>query len=293
MPRRSFREILRKGRRDLHDHLKVPALYIAFPGAEPLAVDVRDFTRITNSGDQGSRTKGYAEMAEVTPRILFFREQLADARYGAIFSIAPGEAYRVERTEPSNDLTRTADVTPLSAAEADGLPIPVGASSFDPKAASHSYLVANTTGQATYTHSGTPQVLVSGVPVPVANDNAFTNETQLPVDVASFYDGEFVRSGNGDGLLISLSISFTPSTAEASDLTLWLQVPGDAERRHERNVPLPFGSEQKHIIAQDFVAVVDSTWAQNGARIFAECDGPGSITAVSFLISRIHRGGSV
>lgn len=124
MPRRSFREILRKGRRDLHDHMKVPALYIAYPGATPLAVDVRDFTRVSSTGDQGSRAKGYAEMADIQPRILFFRDQLEDARYGAIFSIAAGEAYRVERTDPSNDLTRIADVSPVPAAEAATLPVP-------------------------------------------------------------------------------------------------------------------------------------------------------------------------
>ena len=124
MPRRSFREVLRKGRGDLHDHMKVPALYIAYEGATPLPVFVRDFTKFEDTGDMGSRTKGYANFAQATPRILFFRETLEDARHGAIFSIAEGEAYRVERTDPPNDITRTADVTPLSAEEADGLPLP-------------------------------------------------------------------------------------------------------------------------------------------------------------------------
>ncbi|MDR7062018.1 MULTISPECIES: hypothetical protein [unclassified Sphingopyxis] len=124
MPLRSFRKILRKGRRDLHDHMKVPALYIAFEGAEPVPVDVRDHSRFVGTGDMGSRVKGYAEVAEVTPKIIFFRDRLEDARYGSIFSVAPGEAYRVERTDPPNDETRTAYVTPLSAAEAEGLPLP-------------------------------------------------------------------------------------------------------------------------------------------------------------------------
>jgi len=125
MPSRSFRTILRKGRRDLHEHMKVAALYIAFDGAEPVAVDVRDHSRFVGTGDMGSRVKGYAEVAEVVPKIIFFRDQIEDARYGAVFSIAEGEAYRVERTDPPNDETRTAYVTPLSAEEAAGLPVPV------------------------------------------------------------------------------------------------------------------------------------------------------------------------
>ena len=124
MPLRSFRKILRKGRRDLHDHMKAPALYIAFEGAEPLPVTVRDHSRFVGTGDMGSRVKGFAEVAEVTPKIIFFRDQLEDARYGSVFSIAPGEAYRVERTDPPNDEPRTPYLTPLSGAEAEGLPLP-------------------------------------------------------------------------------------------------------------------------------------------------------------------------
>lgn len=125
MPSRSFREILRKGRRDLHEHFKVPALYIAFDGAVPVPVDLRDHTRFVETGDMGSKVKGYASMAEVTPKIIFFRDQLEDARNGAVFSIAIGEAYRVERTDPPNDETRTAHVTPMAPEETLGLPVPV------------------------------------------------------------------------------------------------------------------------------------------------------------------------
>lgn len=124
MALRSFREILRKGRGDLHAHLQVPALYIAYDGATPLPVSVRDHTRFVETGDAGSRAKGFANVADVTPKILFMVAELPDARYGAIFSIAAGEAYRVERTDPRNDITRTAYVTPLSKNEAIGLPVP-------------------------------------------------------------------------------------------------------------------------------------------------------------------------
>ena len=127
MPRRSFREVLRKGRRDLHYQLQVAALYIAFEGAVPLAVTVRDHTSTVQTGDQGSKAKGYAQMAEVDAHLVFMRADLEDARHGAIFSIAAGEAYRVERTDPPNDITRTAYVSPLSADEADGLPVPLPA----------------------------------------------------------------------------------------------------------------------------------------------------------------------
>lgn len=125
MPRRSFREVLQKGRRDLHDHMEVAALYIAYDGADPVPVDIRVHRQFVQTADMGSKTKGYAQMVEVTPRVIFLVEQLADARNGAIFSVAAGEAYRVERTDPTNDITRTADVSIVPAAEAVDLPVPV------------------------------------------------------------------------------------------------------------------------------------------------------------------------
>jgi hypothetical protein len=57
--------------------------------------------------------------------VIFLVEQLADARNGGIFSVVAGEAYRVERTDPTNDITRTADVSIMPLAETIGLPIPV------------------------------------------------------------------------------------------------------------------------------------------------------------------------
>jgi hypothetical protein len=125
MPRRSFREVLRKGRRDIHEQLEVPALYIAFDGADPVPVDIRVHRQFAQTGDMGSKVKGYAQMVEVSPRVIFLVEQLADARNGGIFSVVAGEAYRVERTDPTNDITRTADVSIMPLAETIGLPIPV------------------------------------------------------------------------------------------------------------------------------------------------------------------------
>lgn len=124
MTRRSFREILRKARRDLHEQLEVPALYIAHTGAAPVALTVRLHTQVVETGNQGASSKGYAEISEVTPRIVFMRDALEDARYGAIFSIAADEAYQVERTAPPNDISRTADVTVLSDEGRVGLPVP-------------------------------------------------------------------------------------------------------------------------------------------------------------------------
>ncbi|WOE76318.1 hypothetical protein [Alterisphingorhabdus coralli] len=104
--------------------MKTEALFIAYNGAVPIPVTIRDSLRSTTTGDQGSSTNGYAEMADDVPMIVFLVAELADAKHGSIFSVAPGEAYRVERTFPPNDITRKAEVVRLSDSEAAGLPVP-------------------------------------------------------------------------------------------------------------------------------------------------------------------------
>ena len=291
MARRSFREILRKGRGYLHDHMKVAALYIAFDGATPLPVYIRDFTKYEDTGDMGKRNKGYATFAQVTPRIIFFRSTLENARHGSIFSIAPGEAYRVERTDPPNDITRTADVTPLSTAEAEGLPVPDDDTVFSATPASYGYVVPANTGHGIYNNGAADQAIVADTPTLLVNDaQAFTDESQLPADLDTYYDGTHIVGRSGDGMLIKVSLTFTPSDETASDLTLWLDIGGVFTRIFEESHEIAYGAGEPHRIILDMIAYNRDTWEANRGRIWVESDGDGLISEVAYQIHRIHKG---
>lgn len=290
MARRSFREILRKGRGDLHDHMKVAALYIAFEGATPLPVYIRDFKKYEDTGDMGKRNKGYATFAQVTPRIIFFRSTLENARHGSIFSIAPGEAYRVERTDPPNDITRTADVMPLSAAEAEGLPVPDDDTVFSALAPAFGYVVPDNTGHGIYTNGGGVQNILADTETLLINDRSgFVDETQLPTDVDTFYDGEFIKGQSGDGMLIKISLTFTPADQNASDLTLWLDIGGVFTRIFDTSNEIAYGAGQPHRIILDMIAYNRDTWDADGAKVWVESDGDGAISGVSYQVHRIHK----
>jgi len=205
----------------------------------------------------------------------FLREQLEDARNGAIFSIAPGEAYCVERTDPENDITRTADVTPLSDEEAFGLPVPDDTTVLPAIPATLGYVVPDSTGHGLYDHGGASQVLAADTPVLLLNDRSgFLDESQMPADVDTFYDGTFITGRSGDGMLISISLTFTPSDQVASDLAIWLDIGGTFTRIFGSSNELAFGEGEPHLVRKNLIAYNRDTWQANGGRVWVETKPP-------------------
>lgn len=125
----AFRDIKRQMRRDLHEQMKVPAYY--FRDDEdgnlidaPLLVYVRVHTKWVVTGDMAGTNLSYAESQEVTPRIIFMRDEVNTPAQNAIVSVATGEAYRIDNVKPSDDITITAEATRMPALQTIGLPVP-------------------------------------------------------------------------------------------------------------------------------------------------------------------------
>jgi len=121
---RSKRDIIRRARRDVQQHLRVPALYLATLASRPIPCFVRVHTSNAALGDMKGTSFSYAERIEFTPSVLIWREEVAAPVRGAIISVEPGEAYKIDHVSPPDDLTIKATVVALSAREATGLPVP-------------------------------------------------------------------------------------------------------------------------------------------------------------------------
>lgn len=119
-----FRQLMRQARGDLHDTFSVPALYMPVLGSKSqklITVRVHEFWRAL--GDLKGTNFNYAEVEDISPRIVFLLSEVQPQR-GAIVSVEPGEAYRVDVVLPHDDITVTAKVVKLSAAETKGFPVP-------------------------------------------------------------------------------------------------------------------------------------------------------------------------
>ncbi|AEY69570.1 hypothetical protein AH2_00060 [Burkholderia phage vB_BceS_AH2] len=107
----NWREQKRAARQIVHDTMKVEARYYPPRGAGYTTVHVRLHTKWGLIGD--SRSMGWAEMEAIKPRLVFMREE-QEPETGAVVWIAVGEAYRIDNTNPPDDIERIANVTRLT-----------------------------------------------------------------------------------------------------------------------------------------------------------------------------------
>jgi hypothetical protein len=118
-----IRALKQTARLALHRAMQWPALYITDAGTQ-IQCGVRKHTDNKALGDVKGTSFGYAERAEVIPRLVFLAGEV-DPVNGATVSIALGEAYHIDNVLPPDGITVTCEVSRLSARDAEGLPLPV------------------------------------------------------------------------------------------------------------------------------------------------------------------------
>lgn len=127
----SIRDIRRKARRELHDRMKVRAVYIPLAG-EPKVLHVRDHTSFRVNAIEGAVRSGSGAMTdrqEMAPSIIFMRDEVADRGItlikNGIISIERDEAYRLQNAEAPDDITVKWFVTAITdKSELSTLPVP-------------------------------------------------------------------------------------------------------------------------------------------------------------------------
>lgn len=119
----------RAARDALHEVMQVPALYLAslpFDTASPAPIPctLRAHTSFKALGDQAGTSYQFAERHEEIPRIRFKRDATFEPKRNGVFSVAPGEAYRIDNLLPPDDEYQTAEVVRVSSQQAANLPVP-------------------------------------------------------------------------------------------------------------------------------------------------------------------------
>lgn len=122
----SIRDLRNRARADLHNAMKLPAIYIA-PGAggAPTDCGIRVHHRTKPFGDMAGFDYAPVERVEDVPEIVALLAEVSPER-GGVFSIAASEAYAVETVLLPDGITVTCQVSRLSEADSAGLPVPGG-----------------------------------------------------------------------------------------------------------------------------------------------------------------------
>ena len=115
MPR--WRDIRAAALRDAQDVLRVSALYVAAPGATPLPVSIRVLDRPRQAESDRSET-GYGFLFDLTPWIVFDRNEVPRPLARAVVVLGETEAYRLGVTMPTVHQFQRVEAVPVSAREA-------------------------------------------------------------------------------------------------------------------------------------------------------------------------------
>ena len=111
-----WRDLRQRARRTLHEVFKVPALYYGPAAVTPTGHFVRVHEKFDAVGDLAGTNMSYAEGMESMPRVLFLDEAFKPAR-GAVVVISATEGYRLEYSDPKDDISFTAPAVRLTAEE--------------------------------------------------------------------------------------------------------------------------------------------------------------------------------
>jgi hypothetical protein len=148
---------------------------------------------------------------------------------------------------------------------------------------------ADNSGWGAYMNGAGPQVLVANTKVVLVNNAASTIESQKPSDVTTFYNGTAITGRIGDGVLINIEMTFTPSSGLASYLTVSIDIGGAAGEIYPKEFTTAQGQDFAHQISYATGAYTLDTWAVNGGIVKVVSDGPGTITGVRYVIQRSHK----
>lgn len=118
-----FREEKREARELLHEYMSVPALCFMDPASAPTPVTVRVHEKWSPIGDLKGTNFNYAEVEDVTPRIVFWASEITPK--GKMFvSIERGVAYQIDVVLPRDGQTITAIANRMSPDKTNQFPVP-------------------------------------------------------------------------------------------------------------------------------------------------------------------------
>ena len=152
------------------------------------------------------------------------------------------------------------------------------------------------TGWGSYTDtlytSGSPLTLIAGDPyVNLPNNAGSVNETQIPIDITTFYNGSTILGREGDGLNLTISFAVNPTTNNTTRVTVAPDIGGAIGIIEDYEVDTTFsrglGVVQRFLKSYD--AFTLDTWQANGATLKIKADQGCEIYGIRYLFTRTHK----
>ena len=150
-----------------------------------------------------------------------------------------------------------------------------------------------TTGWATYVDTqytvGSPFSISATTETNLPNNAGTKIESQMPADIATFYDGSVITGRNGDSL--DAMIYFKATSSHVSQyLDIWIDIGGDIGEIYRQTFTFPKGSGAEMGIMYALPSAYTlGTWEANGGTV--KCYSSHSLTAygMTYNFDRSHK----
>lgn len=149
-------------------------------------------------------------------------------------------------------------------------------------------LIGNT-GWGAYIHTGAAQALTANNKVTLTNNAGTILHNEKPSDIPAFYSGGLITGRAGDSIAVGIELTFTPSDGTASSLYLAIDIGGAVGEIYPDDFAILKGQDVPHRISYNVTAYTLDTWQANGGAVKVLADGPGAVTAMRYVIHRLHK----
>lgn len=116
-------------------------------------------------------------------------------------------------------------------------------------------------------------------------------ESQLPLDVATFYDTstQSITGRNGDGLNVVIEFKLKPTTNLNTRVTLSIDIGGGVGEIYKRDFTLTKGVGEEHFYLSSFDAYTLGTWQANGGRVLIRSTAAVEVYEIRYVLTRTHK----
>lgn len=149
-------------------------------------------------------------------------------------------------------------------------------------------------GDTQYT-AGAPLSILADTDTFLPNNKGSSIESQLPVDIATFYDGTVINGKNGDDIIISVDFFITPTSAGTTECEVWFDItggvgtPANLANLYRRSISFPKGNGVERKVSFSHSGYTLGTWEANGAVAHIVANGTATVYGVEYIIKRTHK----
>ncbi len=123
------------------------------------------------------------------------------------------------------------------------------------------------------------------------NNANISNESQLPIDIPTFYDASTskILGKDGDALNVVIEFKARPTAGSFARLSVSLDIGGAVGEIYPRDFSMAKGKNEEHYYLSSFQVFTLNTWSTNGAKIKVSCTEDTEIYDIRYVISRTHK----